>query len=652
MSMSLLARRALRAQHQPRPAQRWVPNSLRRCARAWLCGCLAAGATAIVSGQTNYVTNGVEYAIAGSLAGDQTRPGLSINSSGGYVVWQDNLTDGDGLGVSARRLDSSLSGSLSVFRVNATGAGDQEHPQVSLLNNGGAAFVWQGGRRGFQHIYARFLTSSGTWVTPSSDVLVNTFTGNFQINPVVAMLANGNVVVTWGSFNQFSGSSLQDVYAQVLSPAGQKVGSEFLVNQFTSYNQRTPAVTALSGGGFVVAWISEQQRFDMSVDIYARMFNADGTAFGNEIPINTSTNVCANPSLVATPNGGFVAAWGEKDLTSIQTNSWDVYARAFSSTGAPAGAVLRLNQYLFGDQYAPKLATIGSDVLAVWTSVGQDGSREGVVGRFLRTDVTPEGDEFVVNTMTVGPQMQPAVAADGTGRSLVAWSSFIGLSRGFDLSAQRYAPNVQPLSPLDPPVVSVLSSNALSVSWSPLTGFNVTGYEVYADGASKPAAFVTNTLWTMSGLAPGSTHTFQLDYVLADGRTSPRSGSSTNTTYGTLTWGGIPYEWMTYYFGADIWRWPSPYADSDGDGVSNLDEFLAGTCPTNAASVLSVQLQQTGKGLFLNWNTQPGLVYQAQVSTNLKVWSSIGGTRFAAGAADSIFIGAGPASYYRVLRVR
>jgi hypothetical protein len=156
----------------------------------------------------------------------------------------------------------------------------------------------------------------------------------------------------------------------------------------------------------------------------------------------------------------------------------------------------------------------------------------------------------------------------------------------------------------------------------------------------------------MTGLSPSSTHWFELTYVLTNGRMSPPSGGTTNTTYGTLTWGGIPYEWMTYYFGNNVWLWPSPYADSDGDGVSNLNEFLAGTCPTNASSVLRIDLQHTGQGLFLDWNTQPGLVYQVQVSTNLKSWSSLGGMRFAAGIDDSIFIGSGPGSYYRVLRVR
>ena len=55
------------------------------------------------------------------------------------------------------QLNGTLSGSGSSFRVNVQGAGDQENPRVTLLPGGGAAFVWQGGTNGFQHIYARFL---------------------------------------------------------------------------------------------------------------------------------------------------------------------------------------------------------------------------------------------------------------------------------------------------------------------------------------------------------------------------------------------------------------------------------------------------------------------------------------------------------------
>src|SRR5205823_1969322 len=107
--------------------------------------------------QTFCGTNGTEYAIAGSLPGDQVHPQVALNSSGGYLLWEDNYADGNGLGLSALRLDSTLSGVLSSFRVNQNASNDQQNAKVALLKGGGAVFVWQGGKQGYQNIYARFL---------------------------------------------------------------------------------------------------------------------------------------------------------------------------------------------------------------------------------------------------------------------------------------------------------------------------------------------------------------------------------------------------------------------------------------------------------------------------------------------------------------
>src|SRR5580765_382256 len=100
-------------------------------------GLFAGIATAVLADNT-YAPQGGEYPIAGSLAGDQVYPQVALGSSGGYLVWQDNVTDGDGFGISARRLNSNLSGSFGVFRVNEQAAGDQENVRVALLKDGGA----------------------------------------------------------------------------------------------------------------------------------------------------------------------------------------------------------------------------------------------------------------------------------------------------------------------------------------------------------------------------------------------------------------------------------------------------------------------------------------------------------------------------------
>lgn len=616
--------------------------------KATLLACVFALLLPGVALGQDFISQGGEYSVAGSMLGDQVHPDVSLRTSGGIVVWQDNATDGSGAGISGLRLDSSFSALFSSFRVNQQGANEQNNPRVALLSDGGAVIVWQGGRQGYQDIYARFLSSSNTWLT--GDIRVNTYTNGSQLNPVVTVLGNGSVVVAWASFNQEATNSLQGVYAQRFTGAGAKVDGEFRVNQTTAFNQRLPAVTALSDGRFVMAWVSEQQRFENSVDIFARFYNASGTAAGNEFLINTSTNITGHPSVAPSSDGGFIVAWSERDSVD-RSASWNIAARRVSSAGV-GGTARLVNTTVFGDQIAPRVSSIGTDYLVTWMSLGQDGSREGIYGQYLRGDASHAGNEFKVNTTTVSKQMHPAVASDGQGRFLAVWTSFIGGTSSFDLYAQRYASTSEPLPAPDAPFVSVLSSNTLSLTWPVLAGFSVSNYLVYADGAAAPTALVTSNLWRMTGLAPNSTHTFRLAYVLADGRQSPLSSTSSGTTFGTLSYGGIPYDWMVQNFGADLFVWPSPFVDSDGDGVTNADEFAQGTNPANANSVLRIRLQKTAQGLYLNWNTQPSLMYQIQVSTGLGQWSNLGGMRFAAGYLDSVYLGLGSQGFYRVLRVR
>jgi hypothetical protein len=639
--------------------------------KAVACGCLALAAPSL-SFASNYATHGGEYAIAGKWPGDQVHPQVAVSPTGGYMVWEDNITDGSGLGVSAMKLDSSLSGSLAPFRVNSIGADDQERPQVALLKDGGAAFVWQGGKLSFQHIYARFISASNTWVT--SDVQVNATTNYFQKDPVATTLAGGNVLVVWSSVNQQSSNSMQDVYGQLFSPDGQKVRTEFPINQFAKYNQRTPAVAALAGGGFVVAWVSEQQRVGQnpttnqvlqlsqlaapSVDIYARVYDANGNPLANEFLVNsTSAVVCANPVIAAGGDGGFLIGWSQKAFERT-LDSWDVYARPFSATSVGGNAV-RVNSYTYGDQFAPRVSAAGADYLMVWTSLAQDGNKDGVFGQFLNADASNSGTEFKVNTTWISKQIHPSVSSDKKGQFLVAWTSFGGGVESFDLYAQRFAKVSDPLLPMDAPFVTVpfaLSNGVyqpqIQVSWALQAGLPVDHYEVYVDGSPSSSAAVTTNGWTLSGLAPNSTHSFQVAYVTSDGSRSPLSPSSTATTWGGYSWGGVPFEWMTSYYGSDLSKWPAANSTLTKDGPTLLQVFLTGANPMAPATWLKTEIVSTSQGMFLNWNPQAGLVYQVQMSPDLSSWTNVGTARLATGAQDSIFVGGSSAAYYRVLRLR
>ena len=76
---------------------------------------------------------------------------------------------------------------------------------------------------------------------------------------------------------------------------------------------------------------------------------------------------------------------------------------------------------------------------------------------------------------------------------------------------------------------------------------------------------------------------------------------------------GINDDWEEKYFnriGVD------PSADADGDGLSNYQEYLAGTNPTNAASNLHITgLFATGIDLVVSWTTVGGKSYALQTSS-------------------------------------
>jgi T5SS/PEP-CTERM-associated repeat protein len=74
-------------------------------------------------------------------------------------------------------------------------------------------------------------------------------------------------------------------------------------------------------------------------------------------------------------------------------------------------------------------------------------------------------------------------------------------------------------------------------------------------------------------------------------------------------------QWQTQYFGCTNCPQAAATADPDGDGQNNLAEFLAGTDPTNSASVLRiVDVTQEGDDVRITWTTVGGRTNAAQAT--------------------------------------
>jgi hypothetical protein len=190
-------------------------------------------------------------------------------------------------------------------------------------------------------VYGQVFDSTGKKV--GSEFKVNTFTLDGQISPSAAGLSGGGFVVTWASYDQ-DGSDW-GVYGQVFGSTGNKVGNEFKVNTYTRNDQWFHSVAGLSEGGFVVTWGSDGQD-GSNYGAYGQVFDSAGNKVGSEFRLNTyTTNDQGDTSGAGLSGGGFVVTWHSNGQDGSE---WGIYGRRYSFEGGVGRDELVLN---FGPAY-------------------------------------------------------------------------------------------------------------------------------------------------------------------------------------------------------------------------------------------------------------------------------------------------------------
>jgi hypothetical protein len=668
--------------------------SLSNACKQLLFNSLIVAAPLVVSAQ-GLVPAGQEFCIGGALFGDQVRPQIILNTTGGWLVWQDNSIDGQGFGIAAGQIGANYGPVINRFRVNETLGGNQEKPRIAQLKDGTVMFAWQGVPAVLPNVYVRFMTPTrvfrsaeismpatfpmftNTWTTnvwtwysnryvqknlTMSRIRQETRTGN--TDPAIAALDDGTAVVVYSGIRKYyssaqqltttmtvqqglpyandvlewvttSGDDMGEVFLQRFAANGTKLGEETLVNQFSPYNQRNPAIATLPGGNFVVVWVSEKHFTEVSpvgsivdgkdrsdVQISGRIFNSSGIPVGNEFRINaTNAMVCADPSVSVSTNGSFLVTWSQ----FTGATSWDVHGRMFGNDGRTQGNAFRLNTYTKGDQAGSQVTVLGSDFLVAWTSLGQDGSQEGIFGQVV-SDGVLTGSELCINTTTRNIQTEPAVVPLGTNQFVAVWTHFAGMASGFNVMAQKY--DVLTAAKPNHPSVAAISQSSLLVSWPAVS--LAQSYALYMDNAVA-AINLTNTSYEANGLAAGSTHSFRLAYALVNGAVSRLSDPATGTT------------WTS----AQAAQFASTNSSSGGSSQPQSGPDLLG-----GQNPIRLLLIKNNADFSLQWNSEAGAQYQPQVSTNLLNWGNVGNPQPSSGASMSLTFPAQTGTYfYRVIRV-
>ena len=305
------------------------------------------------------------------------------------------------------------------------------------------------------------------------EIRVNSFTTGTQTNPAITLLSNGTFVVAWTSAGQ-DGSG-EGVYAQRFAADGTPAGAEFRVATTTADDQRAPALTALSGGGFVITWETRVGGAN-SYDIHAQRYDVAGTPQGGEFLVNETTASFQGKSAVAAfSGGGYIVVW-----QSIVGESPEIFARRFNADGSPASAEFRVNSFTSDDQEEASVAVLsGGGFVVAWESNGQDGNSEGVYGQLYTAAGAPVGVEFRANTTTANVQGMPSVTALEGGGFVIVWS-------GVAVRGQIYAADG---TPVGGEIAIAAGFGGVSVTALAGGGFAVAWNELGSTGAGDGAGF-------------------------------------------------------------------------------------------------------------------------------------------------------------------
>jgi len=128
---------------------------------------------------------------------------------------------------------------------------------------------------------------------------------------------------------------------------------------------------------------------------------------------------------------------------------------------------------------------------------------------------------------------------------------------------------------------------------------------------------------------------YSIHFANADGAPDLQTQYELQTLPGTV-WVGtealrpaerISDEWKIRFFGALGNAWAAMESDPDGDGLTNLEEFLAGSNPVDLRLQIP-KLDEGGLETFLfRWFGEPGKRYSVQSSEDLGRWTTVGPER-------------------------
>lgn len=330
------------------------------------------------------------------------------------VAWQDDRDNNGAYQIRSQGLTVDGSAFLADFTVNTVAAGQQINPQMAMAADGGFVVVWEDDVNSgdYYEVYARGFNPDGS--ERFATLTVNVATAGQQRFPDVAMAANGDFVVVWE--DDQDGNQLYQIRGRGFDIDGNPRFGTITINGVGAGNQVNPAIGMAADGRFAVSW-SDDSDGNGFYQIRARGFSASGGERFDDITVNTQgAGQQLGSDLAMAADGRFVVSWEDDQQNDY---SYRIFARGFHANGSQRFADIDVSGAGAGSQYQPAIAMAGDgDFVISW--MDQD---HQVMARGFAADGGERFAEQVLNDDTLFPQQRPAVAVASDGSVVLVWEA-------------------------------------------------------------------------------------------------------------------------------------------------------------------------------------------------------------------------------------
>ena len=400
----------------------------------------------------------------------QTQPAIASNGKEFIVTWCD-ARNGSMNDIFAQKLDQDGNKIGENFMVNADSQAVSKYsPDIAIKKDSSYMVTWYYYKNGLYTPESIVRDKDNNMLSPQIDLSDSNYSSLNNYNPQTATADSGFVVVWYRNDNgQF------DIIGQLLNSSGEKIDSNFAINDANISSRYGPVVASDSAGNFVVSWYDYRNNY---AQVYAQKFINDTASGGNfkisedeltgtksfvSCAINDNDNINSvwldygeptlyrimsrlidsndqpvasskmvnldslsstesDPSLTVMNDGSFIIVWTDRRSRNFKT-----YFQRYDAQGNPLGT--NINNDDKGTQYNPKIATLkDGNFLLVWREYSRNiYNQNEILGQKYFKTGEKIGDTFIISSIDrKGDAYDPDVCSNSNGDFVVTWQKRYG----------------------------------------------------------------------------------------------------------------------------------------------------------------------------------------------------------------------------------